>query len=276
MVSNLEIHPLLEFVIDINKIYTIVRPAKKFISKGVTVKGKRGVLELLKRTYPKISAVVEKRAELSNVSTELHGYITKMEKRYGEPATTINPLKPIALTMGDAKRLVESVDNWLKQIFRIYSKPPTKVIKLEELRQIVDTLSIIVDEQSRKDLEDAYDCIINNFPTPAVMILYRIGESKVKELYKKEMKEAPTKPLTMGSMARDLREKQEVEIRAHKRDRVDPLIHYIISQTEERNFVQHPIKRYEQNEAEETFIFVKKLITGIHEMLEDNHDLSDK
>jgi len=72
---------------------------------------------------------------------------------------------------------------------------------------------------------------------------------------------------TMGSMAKELREKQVKEIESGVRNKPDPLVNYILYQTEERNLAQHPERRFDQTEAEEVFIFLKKLINDIHKRL---------
>lgn len=61
----------------------------------------------------------------------------------------------------------------------------------------------------------------------------------------------------MDNMVIDLREKQETEVKAGMRNRVDPLIHFIISQTEERNLVQHPTNQMNQKKLKRISYLLK-------------------
>ena len=143
------------------------------------------------------------------------------------------------------------------------------MINEKELRIMVKNLRELVDDEAKEDLMDGYRCIVNNIPTPGAMILYRIGESMVKKFYRKEMDKEPSQVATMGTMAKELREKQVKDIESGKRTKPDPLVNYILSQTDKRNLAHHPGERYNQREVEEVFIFVKKIIEDIHERLKD-------
>lgn len=268
MVSNIEIYPLIRAIWNLASVSHRVGIATSLTLAQINVKGEKGIIDSLGAIYDVINSLSKKYEEISNIPNEIQKWINLLEKEYGDPGKFLQT-KSVGLFRKHAVLLNKDTLRWFEQIYSIYEKSNTKLINEKTLREMVVELSKVLDNQTKKDLRDGYECLVNNIPTPAVMILYRVGESMVKKFYKKEMGYEPTESSTMGTMARDLREKQAKEIEQKIRTKPDPLVNYIASQTEERNLAQHPGGRYTQTEAEEVFILVKKIIEDIHERVEE-------
>lgn len=268
MVSNIEIYPLIRAIWNLASVSHRAGIATSLTPAQINVKGEKGIIDSLGAIYDVINRLSKKYEEIFNIPNEIQKWINLLEKEYGDPEKFLQT-KSVGLFRKHAVLLYKDTLRWFEQIYSIYEKSNTKLINEKTLREMVVELSKVLDNQTKKDLRDGYECLVNNIPTPAVMILYRLGESMVKKFYKKEMGYEPTESSTMGTMARDLREKQAKEIEQKIRTKPDPLVNYIASQTEERNLAQHPGGRYTQTEAEEVFILVKKIIEDIHERLEE-------
>lgn len=267
VVSHTEIYPLVRIIWNLAKIHTNVVLATGLVS-NIGVKGKNEIIDALSVVHLTVSKILAKKYDkIQNMPNEIKSWLDILEREYGDP-TSIVFAKPLYLSRKHATKLQEDIIKWFEELYSIYEKPNTKLLNQKELHVMLDNLSKILEDEEKEDLKDGFECIMNNIPTPAVMILHRVGESVVKKFYKKEMEKDPPENSTMGFMAQELREKQRKEIESSKRDKPDPLVHYILSQTDERNLAQHPGRRYIQTEAEEVFIFVKKLINDIHERLE--------
>jgi hypothetical protein len=191
--------------------------------------------------------------------------MTVFDQDYANPNSLTT--KSVDLTRKHAQNLTTDIDKWWTQIYKIFDKQNTQTINEKELRVMVKDLLSKLDTNEKKDLMDGYECLISNIPTPAVMILYRISESVTRKYYVLEMGKDPSEGTTLGGMANEIRIKQAKEIEEKKRNKPDAVLNYILSQVDDRNLAQHPERRFEQTEAEEVFIFVKKLINDIHEKL---------
>lgn len=267
VVSHTEIYPLVRSIWNLAKVHTNVVLAMGLVLQ-IKVKGKNEIIDSLTVVHLTVSHILAKKYDkIRNMPTEIKSWLDILEKEYGDPAS-IGFTKSLYLSREHATKLHVDIARWFEELYSIYEKPNTKLLNQREFLVMFDNLSKILEVEEKEDLKDGFECIMNNIPTPAVMVLHRVGESVVKKFYKKEMEKDPPENSTMGSMAKELREKQTKEIESGKRAKPDPLVHYILSQTDERNLAQHSGHRYNQTEAEEVFIFVKKLINDVHERLE--------
>jgi len=266
MVSHTEIYPLVRMIWNLATIHMEAVIAMAPLSK-IPIKGKSGILDPLEAFHLGIVVLTKYHEELADLPSEIKLWIDLFEKEYGDPSSTVF-MKNIHLKIEHAKKLEAAAVRWFEKIYKIYEKPNTKLLNQNEFAKSAQELSKKLDKMETLDLHDGYECLMNNIPTPGVMILYRVGESMVRKFYVKEMGHESPEGSTMGSMAKELREKQVEEIAQKKRTKPDPLVNYILHQTEERNLAQHTERRFDQTEAEEVFIFVKKLINDIHERLQ--------
>lgn len=265
MTSHREIYLLIRGIWNLSSLHMQATIATSSISKEV-VKGENGIMSSLKIIEMLVLFVMEKHPELRTTHDEIKLWLDLLDREYGDPKSIVF-MKNINLKMEHGNKLKNDTSRWFRSIYGVYQKPNTKLINEEELSEQVISLKKKLDQMESKDLSDSYSCLVNNIPTPAAMLLYRVAESMVRKFYVKELKKQPLEGATMGTMAQELRQKQVKEIAEKIRTKADPLVNYIIVQTEERNLAQHPERRFDQTEAEEVFIFVKKLINDIDERL---------
>jgi len=266
MVSHIEIYPLVKIIWNLAIIHMEAAIATGPVSK-IPVKGNNGILNLLDAVHLGTVILTKTHEELADIPSEIKMWIDLFNTEYGDPSSTVF-MKNINLKIDHAKKLERATTRWFETIYSIYEKPNTKLLNQKEFAITTRELYKKLDDSEKLDLHDGFECLMNNIPTPGVMILYRVAESMVQKFYTKEMGHVPPEGSTMGSMAKELREKQVKEIESGERNKPYPLVTYILHQTDERNLAQHPGGRYNQTEAEKVFIFVEKLINDIHERLE--------
>ena len=129
---------------------------------------------------------------------------------------------------------------------------------LKQSKELTIMTQSIIDSFDRKDIQqdlsDAHNCILNNLPTPAVMLLQKSAEGLLKEFYKNKMGEYPPSEFksTWGNMVKTLKPILENE--------KDPILHLLSYRKFERNTASHPGSRYTSSEAIEIFYRVKELM----------------
>lgn len=267
MTTNHEIYLMIRTVWNLSTLHKQLIMAQPLVGNiEFEVKGENGIIDTLGAIQLGIQRFAQKHVELQSIPEDILIWITYLKKEYDENTFGLHT-KPLTITRKDANKLADDIFDIFEKLHKVYNKSNTVLIHQKKLGEEIVSLGTKLDHREAMDLLDAYSCLLNNIPTSAVMMLYRISESVVKKLYVKELGKDPPENSTMGSMCYDLRKKQELEVKQKKRKKVDSLINYIIVQTEERNLVQHPEKRYDQTEAEEVFIFVKKLINDIDEKM---------
>ena len=268
MVSHNEIYPVIRAIWNLSVLHFLAIGASGFVPVlKSNVKGKDGLIDNLSAIQLALTALSREKGDIADIRSEIQQWIKTLDSEYGDPKARFNT-KSVILLRNHAQPLEKDSVKWFEKIYSIYEKPNTKLLNQKEFGKIAQELSKKLDNMQSLDLHDGYECLLNNIPTPGAMILYRVGESMVQKFYAKEMGHEPPEGSTMGMMAAELREKQRKEIESGTTKKADPLVNYIIVQTEERNLAQHPERRFDQTEAEEVFIFVKKLINDIHERLE--------
>jgi len=267
MVSHNEIYPVIHAIWNISllRVHALVNSGYLPQPK-MNVKEKMGVIDILDDTRILINPLSENYGEVADIISEIQQWIKTLDKEYGNTEAFLST-KHLTLTRKHSELLERDLFKWFKKIFSIYKKSNTELLKEKEFIKTAEDLTKKLEGKEIRDLHDGCKCILNNIPTPGAMILYRVGESMVRKFYKIEMTKDPPEGSTMGTMANEIRQKQENDIKSGIRKKPDSLLNYIFSQIEERNLAQHPEKRFTQIEAEEVFIFVKKLIEDIHEKL---------
>lgn len=267
MVSYIEIYPIIRAVWNLSILHFQAIGASGFVPAMTTnVKGKHGIIDNLGAIELALTPLSREKKKIAEILSEIQQWIKTLNSEYGDPSARFNT-KSVVLLRPHAQPLEKDAMKWFEKIYKVYDAPSTKILNQKEFGKTIIELSKKLNEKERLDLNDGYDCLLNNIPTPGVMILYRVGESMVRKFYTKEMGHEPSEGATMGMMAMELRDKQVKEIEEKKRTKPDPLVNYILHQTEDRNLAQHPERRFNQTEAEEVFIFVKRLVSDIHERL---------
>jgi len=266
MVSHREIYPLVRGIWNLATVHIQCVWAMLPVS-NIPVKGEGGIASPLGAIELIMVRMSEKHPECSDISSEIKSWLAIFNQEYGDPTSTVF-MKHINLKIDHAKKLERDTTRWFEIIYKIYEKSNTKLINEKELDEQVVSLSRKLDSKESYDLLDSYYCLTNNIPTPAAMMLYRIAESMVRKYYEFEIGHSPSEGTTMGGMANEIRLKQAKEIEQKKRSKPDSLLNYILSQIDDRNLAQHPERRFNQTEAEEVFIFIKKLINDVYDKVQ--------
>lgn len=270
MVSHNEIYPVIRMIWNLASAHKVALTATGIApSLPIVVNGEKGLRETISASQLVVERLATSYPEMSKVSNEIQKWIDKFENDYGHPHALLST-KPLDLIRRDAIPLANDIAKWFEKIYKIYEKSNTQLLNEKEFTKNAVELAKKLDDREKRDLHDGYECIVNNIPTPGAMILYRVAESMVRKFYVKEMNHEPPENSTMGSMAKELRDRVVEEIEQKKRKKPDPLVNYIAHQTEDRNLAQHPERRFTQTETEKVFIFVERLVNDIHERLEEN------
>ncbi|NNM03274.1 MAG: hypothetical protein HKP26_06925 [Nitrosopumilus sp.] len=210
----------------------------------------------------------ETRSDFAVIMDEIMHWCKLLEKDYGDPNKFSIGVQ-INISREHVSKLLRDTNSWIGKINDMYDESPTKLINIDTLEKETINLVERLDEKAAEDLLDAEICIINGIPTAAATMLYRVGESVIRKYYALEMGHSPSEGTTMGGMANEIRIKQSKEIEDKKRTKPDSILNFILSQVEDRNITNHPEKRFKPSEAEELFIFIKKLILDIDKKLND-------
>ncbi len=221
----------------------------------IKVKGKNFILYVLKNTIPLTLALSKRYEEIKKISEEIEQWIKKFDEEYELESKEKTKM---FITLEDATKLEKQSSTWYETITNEFKEPSTELIDLDKLGIEVNKLSKMVGPIARKDLSDAYGCIGNGLPTPAVMIMNRVGEHMVKKFYKKIMKKEPPENSNWGDLEAAL--KKELGEKDH-------LIGLLQFRRNKRNTAQHPGERYTQKQSELAFFQIQELIEEIHRRL---------
>jgi hypothetical protein len=216
----------------------------------VPVRGRDYILDTLTDCVPyfeTLSSVYEMK-DLENAAKKWSDYFNqKYHGRY------------YYLDRRDAKKFHDEIFDWYTQILNEYSKSSTELLDNIKLLTECTELAKHLDSKTADDLLDGVGCIGNGIPTPAVMILYKVGESMVKKLYEKQMKKPVPEKHTLGMMIKDLKNNTDVQN--------DNLINLLDFRKPSRDKAQHPGERYSMKDAEATFMKIRELIEEIQKKL---------
>jgi len=136
----------------------------------------------------------------------------------------------------------------------------TTLIKEEAIEQIREYFKKSnIDELTKQDINDALDCILHLLPTPAAMISLRVAENIVRKYYKKITGNDPTNK-NWGEILKELEESKKVK---------SSILGYLKYLKEKRNEVQHPDKRFTQEESEGLLLKIKDLLEELSKESKD-------
>jgi hypothetical protein len=242
---------LMRLVLELTSIYEKCNALRSVQS--ISVKGENGILNVLKRWHLFLNNLAKNYyPNLSNVADEVKGWIEYLDKKYSEQTILLGP--QINIGAGDAVKLSFHLQQWIDVIINEFEKQGPILIKEEEYRIILSkNLLSNLDELTKQDMTDALSCILHLLPTPAAMISLRVAESIVRKYYKKVTGNNPIGK-SWGEMLNELEQSKKVK---------PSILDYLKYLKDVRNEAQHPDKRFAQEESEQLFLKVKKLIEEI-------------
>jgi hypothetical protein len=121
---------------------------------------------------------------------------------------------------------------------------------------------IRLSKTAKNDLADTVKCLLCNLPTPAVMISLRAIEDVLRQYYKYKTKQEPGRKNWKVILNELLAKNEKGGPKYNVNITLLGLLDYI--RENERNVVEHPDKRFEQEEAEGIFSEVIKTINEIY------------
>lgn len=252
MVTRKTVGSLIQVVWDLNYILERSRSATMISIQNIQVKGQNLILDALNRSFIILSGLSI--TELASIQENIRQWVLYLNGKYSDKFEILSGI-PFYLSNEDAKRLNEAAQSWLLLLLNSFSKEGTVFIREDNVLQIFpeDTLNKL-DSVTRSDLIDGIICILNLIPTPAVMILLRVGEGVVRKYYNK---------ITGNSINRV----PFTNIINELEKRNDKLAGYLSYIKQKRDEAEHPDKRFTQEEAERTLIHLKELIDAIKSKL---------
>ncbi len=228
----------------------------------VTVKGEGVLLSMLLRDLAILDLLSLDMPKLAAIRNQVNRWVQYLDKTYPKkPPPIWNPILNLALPqpkvdleLADAARLEKDCKGWLETLLRELENPGTAILSNESLEAIFpDDLLEGLDDATRADLADGVESILNLVPTPAAMILFRVGENVVRGLYL-DIVGADPSGLSWGEMLQALEKSRKLR---------RPLLGYLEYLRDKRNEAQHPDKRFTQEESERILLQVKGLIEEV-------------
>jgi len=259
MVSRKRVALFVRLGIDLRLVVERCRVAKMI---PVRVKGEGVLLSVLLRDIGILDGLSQEMAKLAAVRNQVNRWVEYLDKTYPKkPPLTWNPMlnlglpqPKVDLELADAVRLEKECQGWLETILLELDNPGTAILSKDSLEAIFpDKLLDELDEATRNDLADGVEAILNLLPTPAAMILFRVGENIVRGLYRDILGSDPS-GLGWGEMLQPLEESRKLR---------KPLLGYLDYLRDKRNEAEHPDKRFTQEESERILLQVTGLITEV-------------
>ena len=187
---------------------------------------------------------------LNEISVSINQWINYLDQNYADRGGLFSKSN---LNFNDAKELAIDSKNWVHAVITEFDKPDTVLLQDIAMVNMRDELSGLLEDVSKEDIKDGINALRHNFPTPSVMILFRVAESIIRKFYKKTTgKDAGKK--TWGGMIRDLEGHEKID---------KNLIGYLNYLNQKRIDVAHPYRRYTQEEGERILLTIKDLISEI-------------
>lgn len=197
---------------------------------------------------------------LPQIRNEVKEWINYLNKNYVDP---IEP--PAFISYNDVQNLADSIDKWISLIYTcldndFYEPVILKTSYIDKAKLISGLNSFLNDDiiksisdNSKKDLEDAIKCIILLLPTPSVMSSFRASEDIIRQYYDKKIQKIS------GYKSW----KEIIDELLASKDIKEPLHGYLNYIRNERNSADHPGKVFAQQECEDAFMQVIRLIKEI-------------
>jgi len=210
------------------------------------------ILCILKYWYPFLDNLANYYTNLIQVTRLIKVCIDYLDKKYFE---TSQPIE-----YNDALELSDYSKYWIDIIINEFNMQGTTLIKEEAIEQIREYFKKSnIDELTKQDINDALDCILHLLPTPAAMISLRVAENIVRKYYKKITGNDPTNK-NWGEILKELEESKKVK---------SSILGYLKYLKEKRNEVQHPDKRFTQEESEGLLLKIKDLLEELSKESKD-------
>lgn len=251
MVTRHSVSVLMGLVRDLTYVYERTRSASEVTpNQSISVKGQSYLLDVLKRSLITIQSINQNFNILHEIAVAINQWINYLNENYSADSGLFVKSN---LIFKDAKELARDSQNWIQVIVSEFDKPDTVLLQDSAMLTMRDELSNILDDIAKDDIKDGIDALRHNFPTPAVMILFRVAEYILRRFYKKIIgKDAGKK--TWGAMLKDLEQNEKVD---------KNLIGYLNYLNQKRIDVAHPYRRYKQEEGERILLTIKDLINEI-------------
>jgi len=251
MVTRHFVSVLMGLVGDLTYVYERTRSASEVTpTQSVSVKRQNYLLDVLKRSLITIQSINQNFNILHEIAVSINQWINYLNENYSADRGLFVKSN---LIFKDAKELARDSQNWIQVIISEFDKPDTVLLQDSAMVTMRNELSNILDDIAKDDIKDGIDALRHNFPTPAVMILFRVAEHLLRRFYKKVIgKDAGKK--TWGAMLKDLEQNEKVD---------KNLIGYLNYLNQKRIDATHPYRRYEQEEGERILLTIKDLINEI-------------
>lgn len=252
MVTTSDTHELLHLIDELSLLNNECRnlPNMKPNSR-IYVQRIGGVIDTLENIQIKLQSITVKIDKKDKILISIKRWIHKLEKNYSNEE---KDTKPFYLSVEDAKMLDKDTNAWSEFIIESFHGGTTYFIKEESINQILNSEIISsLDHIATEDLKDGINVLIHLYPTPAVMILFRVVERILQEFYKQITgSESGKKP--WGRMLDELEKTGKVK---------KSLMGYLYHLNEKRIDSAHPYRRFTQEEAERILLQIKDLIEAI-------------
>jgi len=258
MITHGAVSNLMALIRDLSYVYERCRVTIDRPYQPTQVKGENYILETLRRNVPLLELLANTYADLKLVYSSVNDWTIYLDKKYPAQPQGIFGQSTMNVDLKDAKNLSEDSNRWINAIISEYSKQKTILIRQEKITEIFpEKLLADLDELTKNDLKDAFDCIFNLLPTPAAMVCFRATENIVRLYYTKI-----TGDSACGKRWRTLLDELERNQRTNK-----PIINYLDYLRDKRNEAEHPDKRFTQEESERVLLHVKGLLEELNKLM---------
>ncbi|SMH71330.1 hypothetical protein [Candidatus Nitrosotalea okcheonensis] len=259
MVTKTDTHELLHFIDHLSNLNTLFDdfPDFKEESSKIYVRTSGGIADSFETLLERLDNIGEKIEKVDGVKSSIRRWINRLDKNYSEDEGTN---LPVYLTKEDAKALRKETQKWLDKIIESFDNSGTAIIKENQInevfsKEIMDRL----DNDAQKDLKEGIDVLLHGYPTAATMILFRMAERMIRELYKNTTGKEVGKE-TWGHMLTAIGQHEDFQ----KNDDNKVLMGYLYYLNKKRINAAHPYRRYTQEEAERILLQIKDMLEEIH------------
>ena len=211
-----------------------------------------GLLRSLSESANLGNRIFDSEHELHNTFYEISRWVQKITLEYRDKLIDLGG--KYSLSLNDAKKLEKDSNMWIKTIMAFYDMSIVKLLDEGTVWRVYDELTLMIDEESKDDLNEAIIALLSGLPTASVMLLNRVAEDKVKKFYVEVVGNTPPENYAWGDYERELKDQLGEN---------DPIIGLLKFRRIGRNTSQHPGKKYESKDAEKILMKIQELIEEI-------------
>ena len=261
MVTRAEVYNLLVCVEHLDYVYERCIRASTSPFQNVRVKGQNFLLDALQEVRTEFSYQTKVFPSFSSSLSEVDNWIEYLDNKYEKRRVDVLPMaSPAFIDMSDASRLCKVAKSWKKLFFEAFLNTGTVLIEEENFIQVFDKELILqLDNRTKSDLFDGFYAILNLIPTPAVMILYRVAESIVRQYYEL-VTDGKAGRKDWNDMLDELRDKKKYP------DVSKAFLSHSDWMRLNRNDAEHPDKRYTQEESERVLLDIKTMLVELRKI----------